>query len=1092
MKEKLPFINYQSKNYFKPIGLLVSLLLFCNILAAQSVEISGQVKDEAGSLLPGVSILVKGTTIGTVTDVDGAYKLEVSGSDPILTYSYIGYLSQDISIGGQSKIDVVLVESLETLAELVVVGYGTQKKVNLSGAVDQVDSKVLESRPIASLSQGLQGVVPNLNIDFTSGEPGQAARINIRGFGSINGGEPLIIIDGVPGDSKELNRLAPSDVENISVLKDASSAAIYGARAAFGVILVTTKSGKKEGIHINYSNNFAWSKPTVLPDKITDPYTYLRLQETSTDNTPWDNMNFSDETYKWAKERSENPSIPGVRINPNDASLWEYMGNRDWTNYYLEDYTMSQLHHLSIDGRTEKTRFYLSTAYDDQKGALKIAKDNFKRINVRSKVDYTANKWLKVGNNTLLSLTQRDKPTHLAMRDLYNFHPTDWDKNPDGSWANTDVGKTGARLTEGGEISDKYSSFQTTFTTEMSFWNNLLKLNSDFTLRQGFNNYSKYYTKYNVGYGPQDIREIGDNEANRKSIYDTYNVFNIYGTINKDFSGHNLTGIIGYNQEYSKSDRYEIERDKMISSSLPSLVLATGDPLVDEEILDWAIRGAFYRLNYTYQDKYIVEFNGRYDGTSKFPKDKRFGFYPSASAAWRIDQEGFMNSISSISQLKLRASYGSLGNQFVDEYGYIPSMNAEFDDYMINGKLAQEISSPGLVSDNYTWEKVSTANVGLDVGFFQHKLTANVDVFTRTTKGMLTLGRELPAVLGASEPKENAADLKTNGWELSLNYNDNFQVAGKDFNFNTRFVLSDTKSEIIKFDNPTRSLTQYYEGQNIGEIWGLQSDGLFQTDEEILNLDESSLIPWGALTIVPGWPKYKDLDGNDVIEKGATVDDPKDLSVIGNLSPRYRYGFNLGFDWNGFDFNAFLQGVGKRDFYPQDYLYWGFYQQPYAGGYTHLQDFYRASADSDVDRAKHSQSYLDAGLADANTDSFYPILQSWLADRNLGERIDQSKGLAVPQTRYMMSSSYLRLKNLTIGYSLPTTVTDRLGIERLRFFVSGENIIEWSEVKRYYDPEAITDDVDRADPSAEIDRDTAKGYAYPFSRKFSVGLNLSF
>lgn len=1083
--------------FFRPIHLakgsiIMLFLCFGMQVKAQDLSITGKITDASNEdVLPGVNVIVKGTSQGTVTDLDGNYALQAPASGT-LVFSSVGYDVIEVMVNNRSKIDLALVPDITALQEIVVVGYGTQKKVNLSGAVDQVDSKVLESRPIATLAQGLQGVVPNLNIDFVSGEPGQAARINIRGFASINGGDPLIIIDGVPGDTQELNRLAPSDVENISVLKDASSAAIYGARAAFGVILVTTRSGKKEGIHVNYSNNFSWSAPTVLPNKITDPYIYSRLLETSTDNTPWDNINFSDETYKWAKERSENPSIPGVRTKPNDITLWEYMGNRDWTDYYLDNYTMSQLHHLSIDGRTEKTNFYLSSAYDDQTGALKIANDDFKRVNVRSKVNYNALKWLKVGNNTLLSITQRDKPAYLSIWDLYNFHPTDWDKNPDGSWANTSVGQTGAKLTEGGKVDDKYSSFQTTFSAELSFWKNQFRINSDFTYRQGFDNYRYYTSKYKIGYGPDDIREIGNNYAYRSSTYDTYNVFNIYGTFNKDFSGHNLTAILGYNQEYNKSEWFSADRDKVISSSLPTIALATGDPQVDEQILDWAIRGAFYRLNYSYKDKYIVEFNGRYDGTSKFPKEDRFGFFPSASAAWRLDQEGFMNSVNIISQLKLRASFGALGNQSVGEYGYIPSMQARNGDYIINGKLSQEISSPGLVSDNYTWEKVSTINFGMDIGILQHKLTANVDVFKRVTEGMLTLGKELPDVLGASEPSENAADLETQGWELSLNYNDEFQFAGKPFSFNTKFVLSDTKTELVKFDNPNRNLTQFYEGQKIGEIWGLQSDGLFQTEEEILNLDESSLIPWGALSIVPGWPKYKDLDGNKTIEKGTTVDDPKDLSVIGNLSPRYRYGLDLGFNWNGFDFRAFFQGVGQRDFYPLDYLYWGFYQQPYAGGYKHLQDFYRPTADSDIDRAKHSQAYLDAGLADANTDAFYPILQSWLADRNLGERIDQSKGLAIPQTRYMMSSAYLRLKNLTFGYSLPESFTERLGISRLRIFVSGENLVEWSEVKKFYDPEAITDDIDRVNPSTSAGRDTGKGYAYPFSRRYSVGLNLNF
>ncbi|MCG8306450.1 MAG: TonB-dependent receptor [Cytophagales bacterium] len=1078
--------------WFKPK--IFILLLSCLIALdsrAQTGIISGTVKDENSGELPGVNVFIKNTTTGTVTDINGSYSLEAP-VDATLVFSSIGYEIKEIPINNQSIVDVTLAEDITSLEEIVIVGYGTQKKINLSGSVDQVDSKVLESRPINTLSQGLQGVIPNLNIDFVSGEPGQEANIDIRGFASINGGEPLIIIDDVPASSLELNRLAPSDVESISVLKDASSAAIFGARAAFGVIIVKTKSGSKEGVHISYSNNFAWAKPTILPDKITDPYIYLRLRETSTDNTPWDNQNYSDETYKWAKERSENPLLSGVRVNPNDASTWEYMGNRDWTDYFLDDYSFSQWHHVSVDGRTDKTQFYLSTAYDDQNGALKIAEDNFNRYNIRSKVNYHALKWLSIGNNTLLAMTQRNKPTYFDIWDIYNFHPTDWDKNPDGSWANTEVGQMGAKLTEGGNIEDKYSSFMTTFTTELSFWEKMLRINGEFTIRQGTNNYNRYWTKYDVGYGPEDIREVGINAAERISIFNTYNVLNLYATFNKDFAGHNLTGIVGFNQEFNRSDSVYAYRDKIISSSLPTIALATGDAFVDEGVREWAIRGGFFRLNYSFRNRYIVEFNGRYDGSSKFPKSDRFGFFPSASAAWRIDEESFMNSVDFISMLKLRSSYGALGNQNVEEYGYIPTMNAEQGDYIIDGKRDQKVSAPPLVSSNYTWEKVSTLNFGIDLGLFEHKLVAMFDVFSRDTEGMLTLGKELPAVLGASEPKENAADLRTQGWEFSLDYVERIQLGSKPLTIGAKLILSDSKTEITGFDNPNRILTQYYEGQQLGEIWGLQSDGLFQSEEEILNLDQSSLIPWGALSIVPGWPKYKDLDGNGVIEKGSTVDDPKDLSVIGNMTPRYRYGLDLNFSWNGFDLRAFFQGVGQRDYYPLDYLYWGFYQQPYAGGYTHLQDFYRGSADSDVDRAKHSQAYLDAGLADANTNAQYPILQAWLADRNLGERIDQSKGLAIPQTRYLLSASYLRFKNLTFGYTLPDAVTEKLHISRLRVFVSGENITEWSQVDKYYDPEAITDSNVKVDPGVNPSRTTGKGYAYPFSRRWSVGLNLNF
>jgi TonB-linked SusC/RagA family outer membrane protein len=1073
------------KKCFDPRKIIRILMLFFvflipGLISAQELTISGKVTSaDDNSVLPGVSIILKGTTQGTTTNIDGEYTVKVD-REGTLVFSFIGMMKKEIPVNGQTVIHVSLEQEFTGLDEVVVVGYGVQKKVNLSGAVDAIDSKQLESRPIVNISQGLQGVSPNLNIDFVSGEPGQAAQINIRGVTSINGGEPLILIDGVPSSSSELNRLSPEDVSDISVLKDASSAAIYGARAAFGVVLITTKTGKKEGIYLSYNNNLSWSKPTVLPNKTSDPYIYLRLQDLATDNTPWNNFNPSDETYAWAKERSDNPNgTDGVRVNPRDESTWEYMGNRDWTPYFLSDYTFSQKHNIQLDGKTEKTRFYLSTSYDNENGALKIAEDLFKRYSIRSKVDYDVFDWLTVGNNTLFTMTERNEPSYLSIWDLYNFEPTSWDKNPDGTWANSGVGQEAAQLKDGGKVDNQYNSTQSTFIAEARFFDDALKLNGDFTIRKGNSNYGWYYSKYKIGYGPEDVREVGTNSAYRSATFDAYNVFNIYTTFTKTFDIHTITALVGFNQEYSRSEWFEAQRDNVISGSLPTIALATGEDYVDEYITDWAIRGTFFRLNYMLKDKYIVEFNGRYDGSSRFPEESRFGFFPSASAAWRVDRENFMSSTTDIiSNFKLRVSFGSLGNQNVADYGYIPTMSPSQANYIVGGQLPQRVSPPPLVSDNYTWETVQTINFGTDLGFLEEKLTASFDIYRRNTTGMLTLGKDLPDVLGAPEPKENAADLQTNGWELSLAYNNNFTLAGKSLNFNSRFILSDSRAWITNFDNPNKNLNQYYIGREFGEIWGLESDGFFESIEETQSLDETQLIPWGALSIVPGWPKYIDQDGNGIIEKGYTVDDPKDAVIIGNSSPRFRYGFNLGFDWNGIDVSVFVQGVGKKDYYPIHYLYWGFYQQPYAGGYMHLMDFYRPEDDSDVDMAKHSQSYIDAGLAKQNLTAKYPILQAWLADRNLGEGLNDSKGLATPQTDYLLSAAYVRIKNVTVGYTLPKSFTQKMKIEKFRIYFSGENVAEWSAVSDYFDPEAVTDN--------------GWGYAYPFQRRFSFGVNIDF
>lgn len=1059
--------------------------------------ISGVVIGSDGELLTGVSISLNGKTSGVLTKTDGTFSLNATMGD-VLLFTAIGYTNKELTISGDTHYEIVMDQTAQNLSAVVVVGYGTQKKVNLSGAVDQVKAKELQNRPIANVSQGLQGMVPNLNIRFASGAPGQAPTINIRGVTSINGGDPLILIDGVQNTPAELNLLAPQDIESMSVIKDASAAAIYGARAAFGVILITTKTGASAKTVVSYTNNFSFNKPTVMPKMITDPYVFSRLLELSTDNTPWDNVNYNDQYYQYAKERSDDPSIPGVRVNPTVPTQWEYMGDRNWTRYFYDDYNFSQNHDLSISGSSEnkKMRYYLSGGYNRQNSSLTLADDYFDRYSLRAKVDYSIREWLKVGNNTVYTNSNRKQPSQFSPWDVYNVFPTAWDKNPDGTWANTSVGDAAARATDGGITTDKQGIIQSTFTGEASFWNNLFKINTDYSFRNTSGNINSYQTRYKIGYGPDDVREIGNNSAQREANFINYQIFNVYGTLNKTFSKHATTAVLGYNQERYRSEGFNVSRGDVISSSFPTVQLATGILNGGEQIRAYALRGIFGRLNYIYDNKYIVEFNGRYDGSSRFPEDKRFGFFPSASAAWRVDQESFMQPLKGvIDNFKLRASYGSLGNQALGDsyqgyYGYIPAMATSPAGYLIGDGRPQIINPPALVSTNYTWEKVNTTNFGLDLGVFRNRLTFSFDVYTRNTLNMLTAGKQLPDVLGAEEPNENAADLRTKGWELSAAYQNHFDVAGSPLSFNARLVFSDSKSTITRFDNPTGTITEYYKGMNLGEIWGLQSDGLFQNQAEIDKLDQNSIIPWDALAIVPGWPKYVDLDGNNKIEKGYTLGDTKDLKIIGNSTPRYQFGLDLNSNWKNFDLRIFLQGIAKRDYYPLDYLYFGFYQQPYGNTYEHLLDFYRPSDDSPADLEKRSQSYINLGLSKANTDAKFPVLQSWMADANLGTRIDEAMGLAIPQTGHLLNAAYLRIKNVGLGYTLPRTLTEKIGISSLRIYASCENLFEWSSIKDYFDPETTNLSIN-TNPRAGVGRN-GNGMTYPFQRSYSAGINLIF
>ncbi|SEW52589.1 SusC/RagA family TonB-linked outer membrane protein [Chitinophaga arvensicola] len=1047
--------------------------------------VKGRVVSPSGELLPGVSVRLKNTTIGTVTNEKGDFELKVP-ENAILVLTYVGYDQQEISLNGRETLTITLEPSKNSMEEVIVVGYGTQKKINVTGAVDQIAGKQLAARPIANVMQGLQGLSPGLNISYPGGKPGQTPNINIRGIASINGTggmvSPLIIIDGIASVTDDLLRINPADIASISVLRDAASAAIYGARAAYGVILITTKQGASGGKQtVNYSNYFAMSRRTVMPDAVTDPYIYSRVLETSTDNTPWDYVNYSDEYYKWAKERSNNPSLPDTRLDPSDPTKWAYMGSNNWNDYFFSKNNFSQYHGISLNGSAETAKklpisYLLSADYTKENGLNKLAKDDWDRYGLRGKINLKPISWLQVDNNLNIYQTKADAPSN-NITDVYYLQPTQVAVNPDGTWANTAAGKLAARLVDGGRNTSTRFGFQNIIRGVASFLNNDLQITGDASIKRELWKYHIDQKKYNIGYGPNDIRQEGGNgsvtENNGTISHDVIDLFaNYHKTFNKI---HSITLLGGYNQESYEWQLINASKQNLISSSLPYIALTSGDPTVGTDYYSYAIRSFFGRINYTFKDRYIIEANGRYDGSSRFPSSNRWGLFPSVSAAWIASEESFMRGISPVlSTLKFRGSYGSLGNQSVSYFGYLQTLRTAKSNYMIDGNINQTVinGAPLLSVDpnNYTWEKVTTSNFGTDMGFVQNKFQVSFDYFVRNTKGMLAPGQELPGVLGTTAPNQNVADLSTRGWELSMAYRNDFNVGAKPLNVGFKLILSDDKTSITRYQNDQQLFgSKYWTGQNFGEIWGLTNDGYFKNKDEINKLDQSAIVPWGALEIVEGWPKYKDLDGNGKIEQGISAKDPKDLKVIGNTSPRYRFGFNMDMNWNGIDLSVFLQGIGKMDYYPHHYLFWGPYQQPYAAIYPWNLDYYRATADNEATRAQHSDSYIKAGLADKNTNSYYPVLQSWMADNNA------KKGLDIPQSKYLLSAAYLRIKNITVGYTLPQSLTRRYHINRLRFYVTGENIFEFSAIKKYLDPESIIDGF---------------GWAYPYQRKYAVGLNL--
>ncbi|SHO61873.1 SusC/RagA family TonB-linked outer membrane protein [Algoriphagus zhangzhouensis] len=1062
--------------FIRGMGLWALVMLAVVFQSLAQTQVKGNVTDNSGLGMPGVSVLEKGTQNGTITGLDGEFSISTSSENSVLIFSFIGYQTIEMPVDGQSTINITLKEEDTLLDQVVVVGYGTQRKVNVTGAVDQVSGEDIIDRPIANLVQGLQGMSPGLNITYQGGRPGSVPNINIRGFTSINGGGPLIVIDGVAGNNSDLLRLNPSDIESYSVLRDAASAAIYGARAAFGVILITTKKGQEGRQKISYNNYFSWGRPTVLVEPVTDPYIYSRVLETSTNNTPWDYVNYSDQHYQWAKERSEDPSVEDTRLDPNNPNLWAYMGNNNWYDYFFSPSSFSQNHSLSISGSSGgkvPVSYYVSGDYTNENGLNKLADDYWDRYSLRSRVTANPLPWLNVDNNLNIYQTKRADPTN-SITDIYYLQPTDVAVNPDGTWANTSAGRLAGRLTDGGKNEENMFGFHNILRTTGTFLNGDLTVNANASFKREQWKYHRDQRRYNIGYGPGDVRAAGGDGSVIERNGDLSDIIlDLYGRYEKTLGDHTFGILAGYNQQSYTYSTIQAEKRILISSSLPYIGLTTGDAFITPTYSTYGTRSVFGRANYSFKNKYILELNGRYDGSSRFPSSNRWGFFPSVSGSWLMMDEDFFSGLTNtVSTFKLRASYGGLGNQNVSDFGYIQALPTGLSSYLINGDRQTIItSSPSLAVDPnfYTWEQVVTSNFGLDFGMLADRITGSFDYFVRDTKGMLTDPVELPGVLGTSPPKQNAADLRTKGFELTLGYRDTYGSTANPVNFGMRLVLSDSRSEITKFQNEQNLFSNYRVGQQIGELWGLVNDGMFQSEDEIEQLDQSAIVPWGALDIVPGWPKYVDLDGDGKIERGQTTDDPKDLQVIGNTSARYRYGANVDVAWSGFDLSVFVQGVGKRDYYPHHYLFWGPYQQPYANVYPWNLDFYRGQADSEALMAQHSQSYIDAGLAEANLDSEYPILQSWLADNNYGS------GLDIPQTKYLLSAAYLRIKNVTLGYTFPEVITDKIKVDRVRVFVSGENLFEFSSIKKFIDPEAIND---------------GYGWAYPFQRKLSFGVNI--
>ncbi|PTX10704.1 TonB-linked SusC/RagA family outer membrane protein [Pontibacter mucosus] len=1054
-----------------------------NVEARQNGPVSGTVKDAAGTPLPGVSISLKGSSAGTVTDDDGRFTIYTQGvASPVLVLSYIGFQTQELAFGNRSVVEVVMREDAKALSEVVVVGYGTQKKVNLTGAVDQVTAEVFENRPIPNLSQGLQGVLPNLNLVPTDGKPIQSPTFNVRGTTSIGqGGNALVLIDGVEGDPSLLN---PNDVASISVLKDASAAAIYGARGAFGVVLITTKNPSKDKTSVTYSGNYSVKSPTAIPDFVTDGYIFSKWFNEGW--TAWNdysqtpqNVNktvkFSPAYLAELERRSADPSLPKVEVGPNGEYV--YYANTDWFKELYKDNNSSTEHNVSVSGSSGKASFYATGRYFGQEGLFRYNSDDYTMYNFRAKGSLELFPWLRVDNNTNYSKMSYRNPLNVGegggiWRNIADEgHTMAPMFNPDGTLTYSAAYTVGDFWYGKNGIDMDERVIRNTTGLTATLLDNKFRLNGNFTFENRDNDETRVRVPVPYSRIPGVIEYVGTNTNDIQQTYreTSYLATNLYGEYETTFSdAHYFKAMAGYNYEQSTFQALQTMRNGLIFEDARDINLALGQSITTGGGWErWNIAGGFYRVNYAFKERYLLEASGRYDGSSKFPKEERFAFFPSFSAGWRISNEPFWQvSPNFISELKLRASYGSLGNGNISSYAFQEKFNISQSGRVLGGVRPQQTSQPSVIPAGLTWETSTTRNIGLDLSMLSNRLTFNGDAYIRKTTDMFTVGMSLPAVFGTAVPKGNYADLETKGWELSLNWQDQISLASKPFNYNVRLTLADYTAEITKYNNPDKKLSDYYAGQKVGEIWGYVTDGFFTSQEEINNSPSQKLIRASTSgQLLPGDIKFRDLNNDGVINNGDnTVDNPGDRKIIGNATPRYTYGVNLGFDWNNFFFTSFFQGVGKQDWYPgrEAATFWGQYNRPYN---------------------KMPSWHLDNIWSEENPDAYLPRYRGYVAQNGSGE-------LAQEQTKYLQNVAYIRLKNIQLGYNLPQHLIEKVGMSSARVFVSGENLWSWSPLYK------LTKDLDvesiRGSDRVLTNGSSGNGYNYPILKSVTMGLSLTF
>lgn len=1066
IKYKIIKLSFTKKALF----LYLLLGASANMLHAQT-DVTGTVTSSADNQpLLGATVQVQGVQKGTSTDFDGRYTIEGLQPTDSLKFSYLGFESQVVVVGNRSEINIQLTSEASSLDELVIVGYGTQKKINLTGSVDVISSEQFENRPAHTVADMLKGASPNLDIGMgmRGGEPGSRSSWSLRGMGSINGNDgPLILIDGMEGDIHDID---PQSVESISVLKDASASAIYGAKAAFGVILITTKRGSQDGpAKIQYTNNLSWNSPIRFPSYV-DSYTWATAYNEAADNSGIAHI-YSEEQMERIKGYLDGTF--GYEYDPENPidNIWAGRrngnANNNWPRILMADYSFSQKHHLNVSGGNENTQYYVAGSYDHQDGMYEYGTDFYKRYTLTSNVSAKVTDWLTFHPSVKYTNSYNNYPLgettvgrEHQFREMIKFAPMMPFYNLNGTIQSPLV-----RQQQGtGREKIKRNNFMIQLAAEIEpieGW----KTNVSYNFNYLANRTAVNPKPIPVELGTGEFGNIGKpNTGYSTSMYESeVQLANIVSSYEFEINGHNFRPLVGYEQQYKYYTSLSATGDELITESLPSLSTSLGEKTVDDRMYHWATQGVFGRFNYNYKEKYLLEISARYDGSSRFAKDSRWGFFPSASAGYVISSENFWDPIKPyVNMLKIRGSYGSLGNQNVGGYhpylSTIPITNEI--KWILDQSRPAYARAPGLVSNTLTWETITTLDIGMDASFLDNRLNATFDWYQRITSDMMGPSVSLPSALGASAPRTNNAKMETLGFEIALSWNDRLSP---DFSYNVQVGLGDNQSRILEYENEKGLISTWYNGKVVGEIVGFVSDGLIQEVGEPMPDQSKYYANWG-----PGDMKYKDLNGDGIIDDGGrTVDDHGDLAVIGNSTPRYNMSINAGFKWKNWDFNMFWQGVGKRDWYPdaRSTIFWGLDRSATSSG------LYEDSFNLDYWRPADA-----TGILGPNTDAYLPK-PYFTAETAKNRQI---------QSRYILNAAYLRLKNLQIGYSLPDSVLKSIYFDQVRIYFSGENLLAITDLPGVMDPETVF----ASHPS--FGGYDASGDIYPISRNLSFGLNLTF